>query len=376
VSSFVGYASTATDTTEAPLAAGVPRKRHVQLQSTDHSGVRDSMFGLLATDRDNNTATTSSTHAAPPTSNIDYPNNGHRKMFHDQQAPASVDTDHIGQRNQSDARTGAAPFSTSAWSAPDSDGGLYGGVTLDTRTAMIAALQPHRVHMAVIFRRLLGTTRPVDYSSLPVAPGTSIKCVDFAETMRQILLPLSLVPADLSLHPYWALACDMAQVAHSSSPEIARISYVDVITFLDSANDRATSVASHTKTDEPSSKGTYKAAQLKGSLKRKLVESKYVLGDRLKLIALTPVLRVRLKNQLSRGRMGHSWDGNLEFLSVSDMIRLLLQIDLELTHEEGSFIATATNRGVGDDPSKAGFTLEEGCKLAQVVLFLADLLTE
>lgn len=381
VSAFVGFNSVkGDDTKEAsiPLAAGVPRKRHVQLQSADHLGVRDSIFGLLGTDSDNN----DSTNAAGLQHND--PNiGGHRKMFHNQQTSAPVDMDNIGQRNIPDsARTAATPIWISAGNEIYvGDNGPYGGITAETRTALIAALQSYRIHLAVIFRRMLGTARPVDYSSVPVAAGTSIKCVECAVALRQILHPLSLTPAELSLRPYWALACDMAQVPHSTSPEIARISYADVIAFLDQENDKATDVSiadQSSVTDGPphASKGSYRAAQIKGSLKRKLVESKYVLGNRLKLIALTPILRVRLKNQLSRGRMGHSWDGNLEFLSVSDMVRLLLQIDLELTSDEGAYIAAVTNGGDRDDPSRGGFTLEAGCKLAQVVLFLADLLTE
>ena len=56
-----------------------------------------------------------------------------------------------------------------------------------------------------------------------------------------------------------------------------------------------------------------------------------VQGDRLRLIALTPILRVRLKNNLSKGRLGFNWDGNLEYVSVSGWV-VNIPLSPSLTH--------------------------------------------
>lgn len=108
------------------------------------------------------------------------------------------------------------------------------------------------------------------------------------------------------------------------------------------------------------------------SLQQKLLQSKDILGDRSRLINLAPMLRVRLKNVLTKGQLGHSWEGELEYCSIPELCRLFLHVGVELTVEEASYAAAVTSSQ--DQQQGLGGISPSTAHLGRIILFFADLL--
>ena len=259
-------------------------------------------------------------------------------------------------------------------------------------TDIISKLQKLRIQIALIFRKYLGVTRnmgQVDDTS------QSVKCIEFSEALRQP--PFSF---NISHDIAWELSCKIAGFSRQVDPQIARIMLVDVIKFLDNEyensindqqgkrinqkgnhvtfgfSDQQYNQASTMNTTIP----TFKAIQLQTILKNKLKNSKDIQNNKQRLLSLTSQLRVRLKNRLSRGGIGLSWEASLEECSVSELIQLLSTIDLHLTVEEGMYIAKVTsmdsnNTSIKPSPiSHTNYSLESGVSISKVLRFLADLI--
>jgi hypothetical protein len=109
------------------------------------------------------------------------------------------------------------------------------------------------------------------------------------------------------------------------------------------------------------------------SLQQKLLMSKHIQGDRSRLISLAPMLRVRLKNVLTKGQLGHSFEVELEHCSIPELCRLFLHVGVELTLEEAVFVTAMTSGGL-DPRNGPACASPNAADLSRVILFLADLL--
>jgi len=383
-------------------------RRHTHLQQPGHPGSRDTVHGLLAFGGGAVAAGGVQPPPPPPQTTTAVGLGLNTQRAHPQYDPAHAhaqtpsnaaqvfDSAAVAPAGPSHRKIAgivraAANLSPTAhdprahMSTDDHD--RYGGITAADRKALVASLQPCRVHVAVAFRKFLAAARPGSAAPAPasaVDADNTIKCVDLAEAMRQLVPTLPLGVGERTLRPFWTLACDMAGLPHTTSPDDARVSYAAVTRFLDQAIHDPDGLGGDSVSSAQVREAAARAARLQASLRQKLAASRSVQGDRLRLIALVPNLRVRLRNQLSKGRLGHSWDGALDYCTVPELVRLLMQIDLELSKDEAEFVAneSANTGGAEADAAAAaaavahGVVLERGVKLAQVILYLSDLLVE
>jgi hypothetical protein len=142
---------------------------------------------------------------------------------------------------------------------------------------------------------------------------------------------------------------------------------------------------------------------LREQLKAKLQASSSVRGEKFRLLALAPVLRMRLRRGLETGKGVTQWDGVPDVCSVSDLSRVLEVINVNITRDEAAFIAkecsskksgchydtntssadTAANLAAVKDRGKqsgnsssmtATTATEMGLKLSAAILYMSDLL--
>jgi len=259
------------------------------------------------------------------------------------------------------------------------------------RAAITSLLYKQRAQTALLFRRL--------FSAAPADSG--LRCVDLCDQLLEYLhdraphlgigiatslsLPLSQAekqherlhqPLDRGV--VWRLVCDMAGLGYSKDQESARIRFADVAAFLERAQGEAekdamgvtastSSLASKqttqaTQTQQPSS------AQLDFSLKKKLFESKDVRGERLRLLALSPPLRQRLRHSRVFANTGIDVDGPV---TAAELGQLVESIDLPLSAAECRYVLMhcgVSSQGLNVDENPG---LEGAAPLHLVILFLS-----
>ena len=232
--------------------------------------------------------------------------------------------------------------------------------------AAILDLTKHRANIAFLFRKLsLPGSRIVDYS---------IKCRSFADALLQ-------PPVELKLSRWqaWKLVCQICgNISIHSDFDTATILFSDVMKYL-----------------ELCQVGGLEAQLIPQILSEKLYLSNTVKGDRIRLLAQTPVLRQRVRQQQERrGAIGGSWEGPraADSLTAQDVRNLLSTIDVDLTAHEAMFVckaasatslttltaastSTATTAG-GNHPGSGLVFSEDGCTLTKVVYYLGNLLTK
>lgn len=232
-------------------------------------------------------------------------------------------------------------------------------------SAVIDLLQHCRAAIALIFRRYLGQGhRMVD---------NSIRCSDLATALCQppINLPISQASA-------WRLVCDMVQCKYDSDSDSTHIIFSDVTRYLDACSDVG-----------------LVQRQILHSIKAKVHDSSELRGDRLRLFAATPRLRMKLRGQRGKGRDSHTWTACPDHCSLQELKALMSSIDIVLTNAEVAYLADHADRGAGfvSDPQNqtqaeslsygggrgggggADVSCEPGARIGAVIQWLGSLLS-
>jgi len=209
-------------------------------------------------------------------------------------------------------------------------------VTHEEREDAIQLLNRHRAQLALIFRRLLEASP---------SNKNCVLCKAFAEELS------SKFDGPFSSPTFcWIVACDMANVAVTTDLHSAYISYDQVLKYLDQE-----------------SPAVAQKSALNRSLKKKLVDSTCVQGDRLRLLSQMPILRQRLKGHFNRhGRS--SVEESVASCSIRDITNILLTIDLSLTENEARMVFNELSK------EEEAHVQEASGKLGAFVLYLANLL--
>ncbi len=105
-------------------------------------------------------------------------------------------------------------------------------------------------------------------------------------------------------------------------------------------------------------------------LHSKLLNSKDVQGSRVKLLALTPQLRLRLRNMAGKTHGYLSWDALSEDLSPYDISQLFSTIDISLTQPEAAYIVRCLQ--LTESSHGQGHTQESRITLSAIILFVAN----
>ena len=256
-------------------------------------------------------------------------------------------------------------------------------------STLIHHMQKQLVVLALAFRGLKSTSFNHRKEKL-------VKCDDFARCLLKA--PLALMTSSESA---WQLTCIMADIPVNSDPDTATIAYSDVTRYLgenqhyataDIRTDDCTAGTSksefvvlhdiHRKSSEvqvihpDKFQSNCNTDILKNSITRKLHESKEVRGDKIRLLALTPVLRIRLRKSLSAGEIEHS----LGICLARELLRLFQSVDVNLSTDEINCLldAATMKENSSRSPRKRENTdfSQEGIVLSNIILFLADLISQ
>jgi hypothetical protein len=211
------------------------------------------------------------------------------------------------------------------------------GIYTPDASQVVHTLQANRAALAFAFRRLVGSK------------GTSR---DNAVRIRDLADALSLDPLNIHIESdaAWRLVCDMARVPYTSNQLCASVMFSDVMRYLD---DQQTG-------GEPKHKDQLVLA----FIKRKLHDSQYVSGDRLKLLALAPRFRIHKRRMSST----HSSDTS-DFCSVHELQLLLETADISLSRDDAAFLCKESQVHSGET-----VFAEKGAEIGTVLLFLSHLL--
>lgn len=210
----------------------------------------------------------------------------------------------------------------------------------------VSILQRNRVNLASIFRGLLGPTGNIEVNT--------VSCDLFVDCLLRepISLPLSRRAALELVHDMRRRPLDGNNLP---SP---RIHFRDVIAYLDS----------HSVSEDSS----YKEDFLLSSIKRKLIGSSVIRGDKLKLLSLIPQLRRSFRSEVMKGRNAHDWETSLDNCSVSDLKNLLTKIDVILDKNELEYIQYRLN--CIDNDHGETHVCEARVKLGSFFAFLGTIL--
>lgn len=104
------------------------------------------------------------------------------------------------------------------------------------------------------------------------------------------------------------------------------------------------------------------------NIQLKLKNSKAIEGDRIKLLALTKVLRQRQRSALARGKEV-SWEGVPDDVSCKELKSLLETVDVQLSEAEAKAVF---NLAAGD--SDVSVSMGSGVRLGAIILRLGELL--
>jgi hypothetical protein len=118
---------------------------------------------------------------------------------------------------------------------------------------------------------------------------------------------------------------------------------------------------------------------IRKSIIQKLKDSNDIKNEKIRLLALTPLLRIRLRKNLNRGEIGMSWDSSLDFCTVHELMRLFQSVDVCFTLDEVTYLSAAISDEKDSFGSSYGATsnsILQGITLSKMMLFLADLITQ
>ena len=266
--------------------------------------------------------------------------------------------------------------------------------TVNSKVPLINELQSKVALLAVTFRGMMNECRTK-------SGGRGVSCADLARALVREPLMVATTPENAL-----CLTCDIMKLDSTSDAARTTISYSDVLRYLGENRHRyvvshedtsSSSSSSHSKssssaagysiprprtqdqtlmTDEGDVDYIYASLQadevrkLESSILLKLTQSKDIRNDRIRLLALTPMLRMRLRKQRSQGDTS-SWDPS-DCLTPHEMIRLLQSVDIYLSVDEGNLIASSCNpERVSSASSMQGI----GAPLSAVIRYLADLVS-
>jgi hypothetical protein len=163
--------------------------------------------------------------------------------------------------------------------------------------------------LALLFRRLGGGT------------GT-VKGQDLSDALRAspFLLPLSTILT-------WTFVCNIAGVSDMTPPALVFLRFNDIVRYLD--NYTSMTIAKNESMEIQ-------------SIRKKLKSSYILKGNKDLIIGSNNNLRQRLRNMRTRGQVT-SWEGLPDIVSHNEFLKLMLTVDLTLTHEEIVFIHKLLN---------------------------------
>ena len=252
-------------------------------------------------------------------------------------------------------------------------------------STLVNHMQKQLIILALAFRGLKSTS--VNHSKEKL-----VKCDDFARCLLKAPVALKTSPANA-----WQLTCIMAGIPVNSDPDTATIAYSDVTRYLGENQYFATAdirtdacKAGTSKTEFVHIDSHHKGSEvqmdklqpncntdnLQNSIIRKLYESKEIRGDKIRLLALTPVLRIRLRKSLTAGEIEHSSD----ICIVRELLMLFQSVDVMLSTDESKYLldtATVKENSSGSPKKRENtdFSLQ-GTVLSSVILFLAGLISQ
>jgi hypothetical protein len=110
----------------------------------------------------------------------------------------------------------------------------------------------------------------------------------------------------------------------------------------------------------------------------KLQRSTQVRGQKLRLLALTPILRSRVRKSIDRGRIGDGQGGE-DFCTAQELSRLLESVDVFVSTEEAKYIVTEAltteSAHAHELLQPLSSVAEPSVKLGNAILFLANLIS-
>jgi hypothetical protein len=248
-----------------------------------------------------------------------------------------------------------------------------------------------RAQTALLFRRL--------FSSSTSARTVGIRGCDLTEDLYSFLLDRLnqlQVGNKLDRAVVWRLVCDMVRAPYGAEESAVRVTFDEAMAFLSATRD-----ASQGGPTAPSSPVAVKAAPAAGkranahpipavaftvplgataaplsasphldfAIKKKLTDSKDVRGQRLRLLALSPTLRQRLR--LARIACAHV-EPDSPSLSLTEAVELFASIDVLLSTSEARYAMQRC-----EQTGEAGTVVGAGeftAQLHNLVLFLSEFL--
>ena len=281
-----------------------------------------------------------------------------------------------------------------------------GGAVADEayqRTAICALLLRQRAQAALLFRRL--------FSSSSSASTVGIRGGDLTDELHSFLLDrisqLQVGPK-LDRAVVWRLVCDMVRAPYSAEENAVRVTFDDAMEFLSATKNEAqqggqtapnSPVAVKASKAPPAAAGAAAGAAAAGkranaslapavaftvplggsaahlqasphldfAIKKKLTDSKDVRGQRLRLLALSPTLRQRLR--LARIARAHA-EPDSPSLSLAECVELFASVDMLLSTSEARYAMQRCEETQGGLGAQGEFAAQ----LHNVVLFLSEFL--
>jgi hypothetical protein len=286
-------------------------------------------------------------------------------------------------------------FSRRSYQNPSSEGGIEQrdgipgdsskeGLSVETKVALVNELQSKVAFIALTFRQLISESR------LKIGDKI-VTCDDFARALRTAPLSILTTP-ETAQH----LTRDILKLLPDCDTSKVPISYSDVTRYLEDNRYKYTvsgktsmsmKAAHHTdsryltqvqtdvgvETEGDSTRQAHRTMALERSILQKLAESDSIRRDRIRLLALTPLLRTRLRKQLNQGANGHSWDSSMDRCTAQEMIKLFLTADVAFSVEEGQHLQAVCTVAHPDNTHSRSTPGSE-ILLSDIILYLSELI--
>jgi hypothetical protein len=286
-------------------------------------------------------------------------------------------------------------FSRRSYQNPSSEGGIEQrdgipgdsskeGLSVETKVALVNELQSKVAFIALTFRQLISESR------LKIGDKI-VTCDDFARALRTAPLSILTTP-ETAQH----LTRDILKLLPDCDTTKVPISYSDVTRYLEDNRYKYTvsgktsmsmKAAHHTdsryltqvqtdvgvETEGDSTRQAHRTMALERSILQKLAESDSIRRDRIRLLALTPLLRTRLRKQLNQGANGHSWDSSMDRCTAQEMIKLFLTADVAFSVEEGQHLQAVCTVAHPDNTHSRSTPGSE-ILLSDIILYLSELI--
>jgi hypothetical protein len=291
--------------------------------------------------------------------------------------------------------TNSARFARRTYQNPSFEGGIEQidgipgdsskeGLSVETKVALVNELQSKVAFIALTFRQLISESR------LKVGDKI-VTCDDFARALRTAPLSILTTP-ETAQH----LTRDILKLLPDCDTSKVAISYSDVTRYLEENRYKYTvsgkasmsmRTAHHTdsryltqvqtdvgvETEGDSTRQAHRTMALERSILQKLAESDSIRRDRIRLLALTPLLRTRLRKQLNQGANGHSWDSSMDRCTAQEMIKLFLTADVAFSVEEGQHLQAVCIKAHPDNTHSRSTPGSE-ILLSDIILYLSELI--